>query len=101
MEELLQALMTNPDEINAIVTGVIQTAKPIIYSAGGELLAMYKDFVGNDEYYAVEATNYKKKYDALTKAGFKPTQAMDVLLATIRGTKEYAAKISGASVKLN
>lgn len=101
MEELLQTLMSNPDEINAIVTGVIQTAKPIIYSAGAELLAMYKDFVGNDEYYTVNAAHYKKQYDALVKAGFKPSQAMDVLLATIRGTKEYTAKTSGASVKLN
>lgn len=101
MEELLQALMTNPDEINSMVTGVIQAAKPIIYSAAGELFGMYKDLVGNDEYYTVNATHYKKHYDALVKAGFKPSQAMDVLLATIRGTKEYAAKTSGASVKLN
>lgn len=101
MEELLQALMSNPDEINSAITGVIQTAKPIIYSAAGELFGMYKDLVGNDEYYAVEATNYKKKYDALTKAGFKPSQAMDVLLASIRSVKDYAAKTSSASVKLN
>jgi len=101
MEELLQALMSNPDEINSAITRVIQTAKPIIYSVGGELLTMYKDLVGNDEYYTVEATHYKKKYDALIKAGFKPTQAMDVLLATIRSTRDYAAKTSGASVKLN
>lgn len=99
MDELLQALMTNPDEINSVVTGVIKTAKPIIYSVAGELFGMYKDLVGNDEYYAVEATNYKKKYDALTKAGFKPTQAMDVLLATIRSAKDYAAKTSSVSVK--
>lgn len=99
MDELLQALMTNPDEINSVVTGVIKAAKPIIYSAAGELFGMYKDLVGNDEYYAVEATNYKKKYDALVKAGFKPTQAMDVLLATIRSAKDYATKTSSVSVK--
>ena len=91
MEELLKAILGSPGAITAI----FNEYKPIVYSVIQEAFNCYKDLVNNDEYFAVCAQFYKKKYDALIEAGFSKSQAMAIMLGDIKSVKDCMTKASG------
>lgn len=97
MNEILTTLLSTPEG----VTAVIKQYKPLIYAVCGELFGMYMDLVNNDDYYAVAAQGDWKRFKALTDAGFSEDQAMALMLSSKQALKDYAAKTSGASIKLN
>lgn len=77
--ELLD-LLKNPEEVNALITFAMSVLKPILYHSCSEGMAMYKDYVANDEWKALVAENKFKIYQAYVKAGFTEDQAMSLLL---------------------
>lgn len=96
-EETLLQLLENPETIPQLIEGF----KPIIYTVASSLWGIYKDLVNNDDYFVTSANYRWKQYDALVSAGFSKKEAMDILLAGIKSTRDSAAKISGTSVKHN
>lgn len=73
-------LLKNPEEIKALITLAVSVLKPVLYHGCSEGMAMYKDYVANDEWKALVAENKFKIYQSYINAGFTEEQAMSLLL---------------------
>lgn len=102
MEELLMAILQNPEEASLMVAQNFEKVKPFIYDIGRLLLGVYKDFVGNDEYYETYAKHYMNLYSHLLHVGFDQKQAMTILLSNKADLKDLVSASTGsAKIKNN
>lgn len=79
MLELIE-MLKNPEELNALLTMIVDTAKPILYHAGNEWVGIYKDYVNNEEWRNLRAREKYLFFKAYVDAGFTEDQAMSLLL---------------------
>lgn len=102
MEELLMAILQNPEEVSLMVAQNFEKVKPFIYDVGRLLLSVYGDFVGNDEYYETYAKHYMNLYRHLLHVGFDQKQAMAILLSNKADLKDLVSASTGsAKIKNN
>ena len=97
MEEILKLLAENPE----IVASIVNRYKPALYETGNQFLDMYEDLINNERYYDLFAKSKKNTYNALLQNGFTENQAMQILLADIKNTAEFASKAANTSANIN
>ena len=100
MNELLELLLTDPDQIEVVVKQSIEKYKPLIYSLCGELLDIGKDYANNKEITKVNATLKKNQYDAYLEVGFTEDQAIAFIINDNLKLMENIKKASSSIGKL-
>lgn len=102
MEEILSAILQNPEGASLMIAQNFEKVKPFIYDMGRLLLGVYGDFVGNDEYYEIYAKHWMNLYRHLLHVGFDQKQAMAILLSNKTDLKDLVSGATGsAKIKNN
>lgn len=99
-EMLIKLLTNNPDTIAEIVKTYIEKYKPMVYSILHDCFDIWKDYVNNDEVYAVDAKHYRKLLEAFMNEGFTREEAMLLIIKKQLDAEKAANKISTNTSKI-
>ena len=88
-----------PEELESIIIDFAKAFKPVIYSAGKEILNILKDFSNQTEYFDTIAKIKKKYFDAYIGAGFTEEQAFSLMINDTTRMKEELSKMKGSNQK--
>ena len=94
MEKLVEILLQNPETASDILKPLLNKYKPVAYSIFNEFFGIYKDLVGNDEFYVMRAIDKRKTYESLIKVGFSEDQAMALMLNDNLHRIDYSKRMS-------
>lgn len=95
----MMPLINSPEEMASFVSEFVTIFKPVIYSAGKELLNILKDFSNQTEYFDTIAKIKKKYFDAYIGAGFTEEQAFSLMINDTTRMKEELSKMKGSNQK--
>lgn len=89
----------SPEKMESIISEFATAFKPVIYSAGKELLNILKDFSNQTEYFDTIAKIKKQYFDSYVGAGFTKEQAFSLMINDTMRMKEELSKMKGSNQK--
>lgn len=80
--DLLEKITKDPENSQQTIKTIVAEYKPAIYAIADELYDIAKE-LSDKKWYQLEADNYRKLYDALSRNMFTREEVMNILLTKV------------------